>query len=327
MYDKRERIIAGSYEPTEEECHWEEDEDEVEVEEEEEEGEEVKDGVKKEKVKETQAGGEGEGDGAGESKKEAETDEGEPGEKKEGQPDDVKEDGSEKEEDVNGIPSFWLTAMRNAEVLESMVKEWDETALESLQDIRIVYPDEKGFDFILEFHFAANEYFSNKVLTKRYNIKCEMDSDSPFDFQGPEILSAVGCEIQWNKGKNVTVKTVKKTQKHKSQGKTRVVTKTVKQESFFQFFESVQDPNEVEDAEDEEEQEKRALDFTRGEFFRDTFIPRALLYFTGEADQEEDFDDDDDDDYVGEEGDSDEDADPDYKLPADGGQPQECKQQ
>ena len=41
----------------------------------------------------------------------------------------------------------------------------------------------------------------------------------------------------------------------------------------------------------------------------------------------QDFDDDDDDDYVGEEGDSDEEADPDYKLPADGGQPQECKQQ
>ena len=73
-------------------------------------------------VKETKAGGEGESDGAGESKKEVGTDEGEPGEKKEGKPDDVKEDGSEKEEDVKGIPSFWLTAFRNAEVLESMVK-------------------------------------------------------------------------------------------------------------------------------------------------------------------------------------------------------------
>ena len=105
-----------------------------------------------------------------------------------------------------------------------------------------------------------------------------------------------------------------------AQGKTRVITKSVKQESFFQFFESVlgttqctrtphtrtythkqhtlvsvltfslcavSDPNEVEDPEDEEEQEKRALDFTRGEFFRDTFVPRALLYFTGEADQGE----------------------------------------
>ena len=73
-------------------------------------------------VKEPKAGGEGEGDGAGESKKEVGTDEGEPGVKKEGKPDDVKEDGSEKEEDVKGIPSFWLTAFRNAEVLESMVK-------------------------------------------------------------------------------------------------------------------------------------------------------------------------------------------------------------
>ena len=73
-------------------------------------------------VKEPKAGGEGEGNGAGESKKEVGTDEGEPGVKKEGKPDDVKEDGSEKEEDVKGIPSFWLTAFRNAEVLESMVK-------------------------------------------------------------------------------------------------------------------------------------------------------------------------------------------------------------
>ena len=50
---QRECIIAGSYEPTEEECHWEEDEEEVEEEDEEEEGEEVKDGVKKEKVSTT----------------------------------------------------------------------------------------------------------------------------------------------------------------------------------------------------------------------------------------------------------------------------------
>lgn len=42
-------------------------------------------------------------------------------------------------------------------------QEWDEAVLESLRDIRVVYPDEKGFDFILEFHFADNDYFTNKV--------------------------------------------------------------------------------------------------------------------------------------------------------------------
>lgn len=42
--------------------------------------------------------------------------------------------------------------------------------------------------------------------------------------------------IDWKKGKNVTVKTIKKNQKHKSRGSMRTVTKTVQNESFFHFF-------------------------------------------------------------------------------------------
>ena len=44
------------------------------------------------------------------------------------------------------------------------------------------------------------------------------------------------CSITWNKGKNVTVKVVKKKQKHKGRGTTRTVTKTVQNDSFFNFF-------------------------------------------------------------------------------------------
>jgi len=44
------------------------------------------------------------------------------------------------------------------------------------------------------------------------------------------------CKIDWNKGKNVTVKTVKKKQKHKGRGQTRTIVKTVQQESFFNTF-------------------------------------------------------------------------------------------
>ena len=44
------------------------------------------------------------------------------------------------------------------------------------------------------------------------------------------------CPITWNKGKNVTVKVVKKKQKHKGRGITRTVTKTVQNDSFFNFF-------------------------------------------------------------------------------------------
>lgn len=45
-----------------------------------------------------------------------------------------------------------------------------------------------------------------------------------------------GCEINWKKGKNVTVKTIKKKQKHKSRGSVRTVTKSVQADSFFNFF-------------------------------------------------------------------------------------------
>lgn len=45
-----------------------------------------------------------------------------------------------------------------------------------------------------------------------------------------------GCVIDWKKGKNVTIKTIKKNQKHKSRGSMRTVTKTVQNDSFFNFF-------------------------------------------------------------------------------------------
>ena len=48
--------------------------------------------------------------------------------------------------------------------------------------------------------------------------------------------SICSCEIDWKKGKNVTVKTIKKKQKHKGRGTTRTVTKTVQNDSFFNFF-------------------------------------------------------------------------------------------
>ena len=46
--------------------------------------------------------------------------------------------------------------------------------------------------FTLEFHFSPNEYFSDAVLTKSYEMKCEPDEDDPFSFEGPEIIACQG---------------------------------------------------------------------------------------------------------------------------------------
>jgi hypothetical protein len=64
-----------------------------------------------------------------------------------------------------------------------------------------------------------------------------------------------GCTIDWKKGKNVTVKVVKKKQKHRSRGSVRTVTRTVQNDSFFNFFE----PPTVDDVENEMDEHIQSL--------------------------------------------------------------------
>ena len=80
---------------------------------------------------------------------------------------------------------------------------------------------------------------------------------------------------------------------------------------------------------DPETQELLTSDFGIGHYIRERVVPRAVLYFTGEAlEDDEDFEEEEDDDEDGEE-EEDEDDDPDFdpaKAPK-GANPQECKQQ
>uniref|UniRef100_A0A8C2AH77 Nucleosome assembly protein 1-like 1 n=1 Tax=Cyprinus carpio TaxID=7962 RepID=A0A8C2AH77_CYPCA len=189
----------------------------------------------------------------------------------------------EEKEDPKGIPEFWLTVFKNVDLLSEMLQEHDEPILKHLQDIKVKFSDAgQPMSFTLEFHFEPNDFFTNTVLTKTYKMRSEPDESDPFSFDGPEIMGCTGCTIDWVKGKNVTLKTIKKKQKHKGRGTVRTVTKTVPNDSFFNFF----SPPE-------------AADFEIGHFIRERIVPRAVLYFTGEAIE----DDDDDYDEEGEEAD------------------------
>jgi nucleosome assembly protein 1-like 1 len=100
---------------------------------------------------------------------------------------DVKEkaklDEANKNEDVKGIPSFWLTIFKNVEMLAEMVQETDEPVLEALADITVTFSEKDPMGFSLHFHFEPNQYFSNSVLTKAYEMKCEPPEDDPFSFE------------------------------------------------------------------------------------------------------------------------------------------------
>uniref|UniRef100_A0A7N6BJJ5 Nucleosome assembly protein 1-like 1 n=1 Tax=Anabas testudineus TaxID=64144 RepID=A0A7N6BJJ5_ANATE len=218
----------------------------------------------------------------------------------------------EEKEDPKGIPEFWLTVFKNVDLLSDMLQEHDEPILKHLQDIKVKFSDPgQPMSFTLEFHFEPNEFFTNAMLTKTYKMRSEPDENDPFSFDGPEIMCCTGCTIDWTKGKNVTLKTIKKKQKHKGRGTVRTVTKTVPNDSFFNFFTPPEVPENGEL--DEDSEAVLAADFEIGHFIRERIVPRAVLYFTGEA-----IEDDDDDTEVtvycvqeGEE-EADEENDPDY---------------
>ncbi|KAM8971770.1 nucleosome assembly protein 1-like 4 isoform X3 [Antechinus flavipes] len=242
----------------------------------------------------------------------------------------AEKEASADEPNPKGIPEFWFTIFRNVDMLSELVQEYDEPILKHLQDIKVKFSDPgQPMSFSLEFHFEPNDYFTNSVLTKTYKMKSEPDTTDPFSFEGPEIVDCEGCTIEWKKGKNVTVKTIKKKQKHKGRGTVRTVTKQVPNDSFFNFFSPIKVSGDGESL-DEDSEFTLASDFEIGHFFRERIVPRAVLYFTGEAieddDNFEEGEEGEEEELEGEEeGEEDEEAENDPKREC--GQPAECKQQ
>ena len=249
-HHQRSKIVRGEYEPADDEL----DEaplvpDEDDENDDDDDGDDG-DGEKKEEGSSTSTKDEDKKEGGG-----AEADQ----EKKEGEQggddnkdnadaeEEEKKEEEEEEEDVTGIPKFWLTAMGNHELLSELIQDDDTEVLSSLKDIRCRFLP-GGTGFALEFEFDENEYFTNTVLTKAYHVDPNPEDPDDLVYQGPIFQRAEGCDIKWNKDKDITVKTVKQKQrktKGKNAGQVRTVLKKVAKPSFFNFFSPPQvDPDE-----------------------------------------------------------------------------------
>lgn len=235
----------------------------------------------------------------------------------------------EAEENVSGIPEFWLSAMKNQISLAEMITDRDEAALKHLVDIRMEYLDKPGFRLI--FDFAENEFFTNKTITKTYYYQNENGYGGDFIYDHAE-----GDKIDWKEGKDLTVRVESKKQRNKNTKQTRIVKKTVPTESFFNFFSPPAVPTEEDDAASDIE-ERLELDYQLGEDIKEKLIPRAIDWFTGEAlafeeiDDYEDGDIDEDDDEDGDDYSDDRDEDEEESEEDDDGakpnkEAAECKQ-
>ena len=203
-----------------------------------------------------------------------------------------------------GIPGFWGTVIEHHHLMQEEITEKDQGVLRHLQEVAwepLVEEGKEGFK--LKFFFEENPYFDNEVLEKTYVMKADEDD---------VLEEAVGTEIAWKKGKNVTVKVMKKKVKKKGKESGPPITKTVKEDSFFNFFDppDVAALEELDEDEDEEAieqlQDLIEEDYEMGCCVKDEIIPHAVRWYTGEAYGSEDEDESGDEDGSEDEEDSEE---------------------
>jgi len=198
---------------------------------------------------------------------------------------------AQEESDIKGIPGFWFQALGNHPVTGDFMTEEDAPALGALDDIKIEY-DETYTSFVLTFEFKENAFFTNTVLTKKYTLTDILDESSP------QLIDVEGSVIDWKEGKNLTVKEIKKKQKAKAgknKGQIRTITRNVPKPSFFHFFATPKSNEEDHEEEEEEEADKERItlneeeDFEIAHVIRTAILPNAILWYTGEA-REDDYD-------------------------------------
>jgi len=205
----------------------------------------------------------------------------------------VQEDGT-----IVGIPNFWLTALKHHPDFCDQITERDAKVLEHLIDIReeMAPNPYHGFKLFFEFGPGAKTYFAEQVLVKEYTTK-EVEQDTVF-------VNAVGCPITWKDNEhNVTVMLQKRKQRNRRGGQTRVTTKEIPCDSFFNFFTPPRrsTKEEINDAiasgeGTKDDDELRVQDYELGCLFRDEIIPQAVDFYSGFAAYNQGYNDSDEDD-------------------------------
>uniref|UniRef100_A0A170ZAL7 Nucleosome assembly protein 1-like protein 1 isoform x2 n=1 Tax=Triatoma infestans TaxID=30076 RepID=A0A170ZAL7_TRIIF len=173
---------------------------------------------------------------------------------------------------MKGIPDFWFTVLNNIPIFWSMIQRHDCDPLKYLTNISSVITTHPEPGFTLQFHFAPNQYFTNEILTKQYKLEFSKKNNDPFNVYVPGMIYCIGCDINW-KSQDLTV-TIKKN-------------KIIKRASFFNFF----DPPKCTSEPNLEPYFSSYIltDYYLGSYLKESVIPKAILYYLGEAVLRENF--------------------------------------
>merc|ERR1719310_625065 len=169
-----------------------------------------------------------------------------------------------------------------------MIEENDEPVLQYLQNISAEWFDaapgeaSSKLGFTLTFSFVENPYFEPLNLVKTYHMELQPNE------KDPALVSTEATEIEWKPGKDITKKVVTRKQKNKRTKQVRKLTETVSVPSFFNFFTKHDIPSDAELEQMTEDQIEELevvmeADYEAGVILRDRLIPKAVVWFTGEA--------------------------------------------
>lgn len=177
-----------------------------------------------------------------------------------------------------GVPDFWLQAMKSSLAIAESITEQDELVLASLRDIRcITLPDSEGIGFRLDFDFLPNDFFTNSSLSKTYLM---VDTDDC-----PVLKKSWSTEIQWKPGKDVTMRAGASIKGQRASAKPCTC--------FFTFFSSPRIPDSSDEALDPSAFDQRIdeieADYEIGIAFKEKIVPHAVRWFTGEADDADEY--------------------------------------
>ena len=133
---------------------------------------------------------------------------------------------------ISKIPKFWLTAFINHPQLTQIIEEDEEDCLQFLSKLEVEEFEDIKSGFKIQFHFTENQYFSNKVLMKEFQLGTSGDPTS------------TSTSIEWKQGYNLVEKAEQRAALAKGNRKRQLEFRT-----FFTWFCDNTDPQQDEVAE------------------------------------------------------------------------------
>lgn len=175
---------------------------------------------------------------------------------------------------IQRIPSFWVTAIVNHPQISGILEEEEEECLQFMQKLEVEEFEDIKSGYRIHFHFEENPYFENKVLTKEFNLG-----------SSGETPVSMSTSIKWKPERDLTKMLPKKAMANRRK-------RGLEYRTFFDWFTDNNDP----------------INDDIAELIKDDLWPNPLQYYlVPDIEVEPEAEEDGADDDFGDEGEEEED--------------------